>query len=136
MMGSTKKVQSISATAIVTATTYTGGESPSFNVGSNDITTLVFDVNAGSGTSAIVLKIQEMNGDSESDFYKSGDSGFEVDEISIPLTASTNNQRFAIRLDTRAMNDIRTVAKTVGGTGQINTIEAIRDGSTTPTPPS
>lgn len=130
-MGSSNPQSEIS-TPISLTTSYTGGETPEFNTTSNDLTTLIFDVTTSTGVTAITFKIQI----DSVDFYKSGDSGFEVEEVTIALAASTANQKFAVRLDTRGMGDIRVVAKTVGGTGTLNGIQIVRDGSATITPAS
>jgi len=130
-MGSSNPI-SIDNEAIAVSTTFSGGESSEFDLTGNDSATLLFDVNAGSGTSAIVYKFQSMP--DESDLYRKGDDGFELEEIEIPLTASTNNQKHSIRIDSRAIKDARVVARTVGGTGQINSIKIIIDGSATLTP--
>lgn len=130
-MGSSKTTQ-LQSSPIDLTTSFTGGESETMQLAPFDDATLILDIDAGSGTTQIDLKFQAMP--EQADIYKPGDDGLEVDLFEIPVTASTNDQKRAVRIDARALNDVRMVAKSVGGTAQIKSIGVIRDGTDNPTP--
>lgn len=135
-MGSSKP-QIVTEDPIALGTLYGVAATASFEVGSNDYTTIIIDVDAGVSTTAIKIKPQvpDLAGNWV-DVYVAGSSGFVADEIVIPLADSTNNQRRAVRLDTRGISTMRLIQKTTGGSGTLQSVQAIRDGSSTPTPRS
>ena len=134
-MGSSKP-QLLLGSAFALATSYGSAFTDSFEVQGNDFTTIVIDIDAGASVTGLTIKLQHVDDNGAVDFYRSGDSGFVVEEFALPAIAATTGQRFAIPLYTRGMGSVRIGAKTVGGTGTLNSIHAIRDGSETPTPRS
>ncbi len=134
-MGSTNP-QILTGSAFALGEAYSSNATDPFEVGSNDSTTLIIDVDTQASVTGITLKPQVWDGEGFVDLYSEGESGFVVQEFTIPLAASTAGQKRAIRLDTLGIRDMRVMAKLEGGIGSLNSIKAIRDGSNNNTPPS
>ena len=134
-MGSSNPYKEIVTPFPLANGTYAGGESPKLDFDLSDWVTLVFDITALTGVTAFKFKFQVLVGTDWADLYKdSGDGTFIVDELTIPIAASTPSQRRVIRIDARSMSGVRIVSQAIGGTATLNAIHSIRDGSETATP--
>lgn len=122
-MGSSKPKRI--ATGLSVTTSY-GGATEVIDFANVDFATLLVDFNAGSGADALVFKIQHSPG--PYDLYRVSEGVAGLDEISIPMTASTNGQKRAVRLDVRGVNKAILDFK-APGLGTLVSVDLVMDGT-------
>jgi len=122
----TTTTEIVSASDIVAATSYGANQSPSIHVGSASIIGLDLKIDTAASVTGLAFTVQTLNTVSGSwhDLYRDNAGTFEVEEYTIPLSASDNDQLRSIRIAGDGIRHMRLNFKGVGGAVTINTIDA------------